>query len=179
MVLLLLPQDGGQWMPRAPTSNSTQSDAEAPSLITGPVCRGTPVQAGPSESFTLPSSAHLLPRQVLSYDLTPTCQQVQISPQSPAAHLLDVSVPHCSDSMGPNRSRLLVSPKPTPSPGFIRWWPHCPSHGPIRELQKSTSGLLFRSAVQNDVCEHTGSEEHNSSHKCKKNTTGITLTKEA
>ena len=165
----LRPQSPGLWVPWNPSPGRSLRVLHAPRP-------GAPLDS--QWCPALPSSAHLLPRQVLSYDLTPTCRQVQISLQSPAAHQHDVSIPHCSDSMCPNRSHLLANPKPAPSLGFIRWWPLCPSQGPTRELQKSTSGLPFPSAVQNDVCKHTGSEEHNSSHKCNKNTTGITLPKE-
>ena len=97
-------QNRQQWPPWMSTSNSSQSDSEAPSSITGHVGTAEPVQDCPSESFTppslghlltvsdppppqaLPSSAHLFPRQVLSYDLILTCRQVQISLEFPAAH---------------------------------------------------------------------------------------------
>ena len=118
MVLLLLPQDGGQRMPWAPTSNSIQSDAEAPSLITGPVCHGTrpgrslrvlhapllsssPPQAGSPMTWPLRASKskslHNRQLPICTMCLYPTVQILWVqteavsSPTLNPLHLLDLS----------------------------------------------------------------------------------------
>ena len=156
-------------------------------------CRGTPVQAGTSESFTLPALGHL---STVSDALLSRPQLIsspgRCSPMTwplragKSKSLCNRQLPMSTMCPYPTVQILRVQIEaissqtlnPPLSLGFIRWWPLCPSQGPTRELQKSTSGLPFPSAVQNDVCKHTGSEEHNSSHKRNKNTTGIILPKE-